>query len=128
LNGTQAYQAAYPKASYAAARAHGARLVAKGSIKAELERMTAKAEEKAGSAVLTMAEALQFVTRIVRCKPQLEPADSDLWQSIKISEFGTERRLPDKLAALARWCDLKGEGSEAEKNDELAELLRELRK
>jgi hypothetical protein len=34
----------------------------------------------------------------------------------------------DKLRAIELDNDLAGEGSEAEKNDEFAELLRELRK
>jgi integrase len=34
---------------------------------------------------------------------RLLPADSPLWQSIKTTKEGTEYRLPDKLAAIARW-------------------------
>src|SRR5262245_21541567 len=38
MNQTKAYMRVYPKSSYDAARAHAARLVTDGSIKAEIER------------------------------------------------------------------------------------------
>jgi hypothetical protein len=59
---------------------------------------------------------------------RLLPADSPLWQSIKTTKEGTEYRLPDKLAAIARWCDLKGEGIDAKADDALTGLLERIQK
>ena len=101
LNQTEAYQRAYPKASPDAARKHAPRLVAKGDIKAEIERMRQKAEEKAGSAVLTLAEKRMKLAEITRSNSE-------------------ETR--DKLSAIKIDNDLSGDGAEAEGNKALAGL------
>jgi hypothetical protein len=136
LTAADAYRAAYPKSSEAAARAHGARLVAKGNIKAEVARMRAKAEEKAGSAVLTLVEKRSFLARVVRARLGEGMIDADLVQAIDVERRKDGKgwkdihkiRVCDKLAAIEKDNDLAGEGSEAGKNDEFSELLKELRK
>lgn len=127
-NGTAAYRVAYPKSSEAAARSSAATLLAKPNIQAEIDEIRRKGAELAGSAALTLAEVHSFVARAVRARVAKLEADSDLWVSIKRGKDGTEYRLPDKLAAIARWCDLQGEGSEAGANDALSAMIGRLRK
>ena len=120
---TDAYAEAYPKASRPAACAHGARLMAKPEIRAELGRLRSLAEQQAGGAVLTLMEKRIFLARIVRACIAKLPEDSDLWASIKRTEAGVEFRLPCKLAAIREDNDLAGEGSEAEVQDAISEML-----
>jgi phage terminase small subunit len=136
LNATDSYAKAYPKATRRAARAHGARLVAKGSIKSEIARLRAAAQEKAGSAVLTLAEKRSFLARLLRINvAEIDVSkDGDLLAGLDRTE-GSEKteglvklRLADKLKAIELDNDLSGEGSEAGANDELAGLLARLRK
>jgi hypothetical protein len=128
LNGTEAYASAYPRATRSAARAQAARLLTKPSIQQEIARMRNKAEEMAGSAVMTLKEKREFLARLVRSQVGRLPGDSDLWNSIKTTEIGTEYRLPDKLKAIELDNDLAGEGSEAEGQDALAQLLERVMK
>lgn len=136
LNATEAYCAAYPNCSEESARSKASRLATKGNIQAEIERLRAKSDEKAGSAVLSRAEKRTFLARVVRCELGEGMPDADLIQSIDVEkkkEGDTwvdihKVRVCDKLGAIKLDNDLSGEGSEAEANDELAELLKELRK
>ena len=123
-----AYRAAYPKASRDSARKHSSRLMAEDEIRTEIARQRAEAEKIAGSSVLTCAEKRIFFARVVRASPALLPEESDLWQSIKRTESGTEFRLPDKLAAIKGDNDLAGTGKEAEANDALTQMLMRYRK
>lgn len=123
-----AYRTAYPKASEAAAATAGPRLFKNVQIQEEIARLRAKSDEKAGSAVLTRAEKRMFFARLVRARVAKEPANSDLWNSIKTTEQGVEYRLPDKLAAIKLDNDLAGEGSEAEGQDALGKLLERVMK
>lgn len=122
-NGTAAYRAAYPKSSAESARRSASELLTKPDIIAELARIRAVAESLPGSAPLTLAEKRNFIAGLVRAAPALLPPDSNLWQSVKVTEQGTEYRLPDKLAAIKLDNDLAGEGSESEANDALTALL-----
>lgn len=124
-NGTAAYRAAYPNSSQRAAEVGASRLLRKAEVKAKIEEIQAKAVTKAA---LTLAEVHDFLARVVRSQPALLERDSDLWQSIKQTESGTEYRLPDKLGCISRWCDLRGEGSQAEAQDALAGLLERVMK
>ena len=128
LNATQAYQEAYPKASYDSARTRGADLFANVDIQAEVDRMRKRAETLPGSAVLTLAQKRDFLARLVTASVTTTPADSDLWNSVKTTEFGHEFKLPCKLGAIKLDNDLAGEGSEAGANDMLAGLLGRIRK
>ncbi len=127
-NATGAYRAAYPRSTAAAARRSASDLLTKPDIQKEIQRLRDKADKKAGSAVLSLIEKRTFLARLVRGRVGKLPPDSDLWNSIKTTEMGTEYRLPDKLAAIKLDNDLAGEGSEAGANDGLAELLTRIRK
>lgn len=122
-NGTAAYLAAYPKSSEESARRSASDLLTNPDIQSEIARIRQEAERQPGGAVLTLAEVHDFLARLVRAKIGELPHDSDLFTSIEPTEFGHRYKLPDKLAAIARWCDIKGEGSEAKGSDALAGLL-----
>jgi hypothetical protein len=124
-NAADAYRAAYPNSAPASAERSGSRLLKNVEVKAKIEEIRAKAVTKAA---LTLAEVHDFLARVVRSQPALLERDSDLWQSIKQTESGTEYRLPDKLGCISRWCDLRGEGSQAEAQDALAGLLERVMK
>ncbi|MDB6172075.1 MAG: Terminase small subunit [Chthoniobacteraceae bacterium] len=123
LTATEAYLAAYPKASRRGAEVCGSRLLRNVEVSAEIARMRAVAEKMAGSAVLTLMEKRIFLARVVRAVISQLAADSDLWQSIKRTKDGIEFRLPDKLRAIELDNNLAGTGSEADANDALAGLL-----
>jgi hypothetical protein len=78
--------------------------------------MRSKADEMAGSAVLTLMEKRIFLARRVRCNlAEFDPkADGDLVQAVKDTEHGREYRLPDKIAAIKLDHDLSHEESEAQ--------------
>jgi hypothetical protein len=38
-----------------------------------------------------------------------------------------EFKIPDKLAAISRWCDLQGEGTASSANDAIAQLIASIR-
>ena len=103
LNATQAYLAAYPNSSEEGARRSASVLLTKLDVSAEIERMRRKAEERAGSAVLTLAEKRAKLAAIVR---QDKPV----------------------IKAIALDNDLAGEGSEAKGNEGLSALIARLRK
>lgn len=133
-SGTDAYCAAYPNTTKGAARRSASDLLAKEEIKAEIQRMRSEAEKAAGSAVLTLAQVHSFLHRVVTCRIADLPEDSDLFVSIKRhrtrEEDGgeiIEYKVPDKLGAIAKWMDLKGEGASAGADDQIAELLKRIR-
>lgn len=123
LTFSDAYRAAYPEAAPENARKNAARLTAREDIQAEIARLRAVADERAGSAVLTLMEKRIFLARIVRACVALLPEDSDLWQSIKRTEDATEFRLPDKLAAIRLDNDLAGEGATAGAEDAITQMI-----
>lgn len=133
LNATQAYLRAYPKCSEEAARRNGSRLLTKADVEAEIARMRRKAEEKSGSAVLTLAEKRKFLARVVRADLAAGDIDGDLLQSVDFErrQDGREiekQRVCDKLGAIKLDNDMAGEGSEAEANGALAALMGRIRK
>lgn len=128
LSPGKAYAAAYPSAKRP--DANSSRLMEKDGIVTEIERLRDKADKKAGSAIskaalrqLSKAQKRDFLARTVEAQIANLPRDSDLFVSMKSTEFGTEFRLGDKLAAIKLDNDLAGEGSEAEANDALSQLL-----
>jgi Terminase small subunit len=77
MNATEAYKAVYPKhGTNAAARAHGARLVANGNISARIAEILAAGAERAEvtvEQVLRELKALGFsdIGKVVRWRPEL---------------------------------------------------------
>jgi phage terminase small subunit len=99
LNQTEAYRAAYPRASYDTARNKAAQLVAKGCIQAEIERLREKADAAAGSAVLTLAEKRAALAAIVRAKDG-------------VTAGGIEVRAGDVVRAIALDSELAPSASD----------------
>ncbi len=92
------------------------------AVEAEIARIRAEADKVAGVAVLTVAEKRMFLARVVRACVASTPESSDLWQSIKRADEGTEYRLPDKLRTIMLDNDLAGDGPEAKSRHALAEM------
>lgn len=131
MTAAEAYGAAYPKAAPDSARKNAARLAGQAEVKAEVARMRAKADELAGSAVLTLMEKRIFLARIVRANlAELDTGkDGDLLTGYEDSpKTGIKLRIADKLEAIRLDSDLAGEGSEAQADDAISDLIRELRK
>jgi phage terminase small subunit len=57
---------AYPKSSPENARKNSPRLIGNETIKAEIQQLRNKADEMAGSAVMTLIEQRKFLARLVR--------------------------------------------------------------
>lgn len=104
LTQTAAYQAAYPRASYGTARAKASALVTKGSIRAEIQRLRAKADAMASSAVMTLMQKRVFLARVVRANVALLRPDSDFWTGVGKRRF----RMADKLRAIELDNELAG--------------------
>lgn len=122
-----AHAAAYPEAKGNAGRKYAYELLAKSEIEAEIARMRALAQEKAGESVMSVMEKRLFLARIVRAQVTLLPEDSDLWQSIKYTKYWTGYEMPNKLAAIVVDNDLASDGADALVDDSLAQLLTSLR-
>lgn len=82
--------------------------------------------------VLSIIEKREFLARVVRCQPHLEPDDSDLWQEIRIEETETATRITRKLPGKCECIKLDNEldGSDPATNalDQLATALARLGK
>ncbi len=128
LNGTDAYLAAYPKSSKAAAGRSASDLLKIPEIVSEIERLKSASATQPGYCVLTLAQKRDFLYRLVTAKVCELDANSDLWNSVKTAKEGTEYKLPDKLKAIETDNDLAGEGSEAKGNEGLAALIARIRK
>ena len=113
LSAGEAYRVAYPKSGAENARKNATRLMAKSEITAEIKAMRDKADLLGGSAVMDNLEKRIFCARVKRAQIALLGRDSDLWESMKVTEAGTEYRLPGKLAAIREDNNLAGEGAEA---------------
>ena len=127
-NAAAAYRAAYPSSSVDAANTSASRLLKNADIQAEVSRIRNAATGVVGMAVLSIAEKRDFIARLVRARVGELPRDSDLWQSIKTTDAGTEYRLPDKLRAIMADNDLAFDGAEAKGNEGLAALIARIRK
>ena len=128
LSNTDAHAAAYPRANRASSGSLAWKVLQRPEIRAEIARLRALAQEKAGSSVLTLIEKRQWLARIVRARPALLEEDSDLWQSVRRSHYGLVMKLPDKIAAIVADNDLAGHGDEAAANDSLSQLLASIRR
>lgn len=130
LTATAAYAAAYPNTKLNNARKNAPRLMDDDRIKSEVALLRAKADEKAGSAVMTCMEQRIFLARLLRANiTNLDLSkDGDLLASYQMTKHGIKLRLHDKLAAIARDNDLAGADSSAKANDSLAALLQRVRR
>lgn len=125
-----AYAAAYQNQSLkrSTASSCASELLGYADIQAEIARIRALGEERAGDSVMSILEKRRFLARLVRASLRQIPEDSDLWQGIKYTKDWTAYELPNKFTALAVDNDLTCDGPEAEMNDHLMELLASLRK
>lgn len=107
------------KCSQATAETTGPKMARDSQVALRIAWIRSQAEEKAkeiaGEAVLSIAEKRLFCARLVRAKVGTLDSKSELWNSIKVTQDGTEYKLPDKLRAIALDNDLAGDGSEANK-------------
>ncbi len=117
------YREAYPESEPENAHKNARRLTGNDDIQAEVARLRLLADDNAGPAVMDLIEKRKFLARIVRAQVSLLPADSDLWNSIKLTPSGTEFRMADKLLAIRLDNDLSGQGCTAEGDDALAGLI-----
>ncbi len=91
----KAYMEAYPNCSEASARSKASRLVTNGNIEAEIARLRGKAENRAGSAVLTLAVKRKFLHGVV-----VENEDERTCDRLKALELDAKLAgefTPDKL-------------------------------
>lgn len=116
---------AYEAAGYKRDDGCASRLLRNAKVAARVDWLKRQA---AAVDVLTIAEKRQFLARLVRCKPAVEPHDSDLWNGVEAVDGVIKYKLPDKLRAIALDNDLAGEGAEASGQKALAELVKRLRK
>ena len=114
---------AYVNAGYSNDRGAASRLSANVNI---LERVKWLKSQAASDTVLTIKEKREFCARLVRSKVGELGRDSDLWNSVKVTEDGTEYKLPDKLAAIRIDNDLAVEGAEAEANKAMEIIILKL--
>jgi phage terminase small subunit len=128
---TDAYLKAYPHSSPATARRASSALAGKPAVQEEIQQMRKKADEMAGSAVLTLAEKRTWLARLVRANAATlsTDKDGDLLAGLDIEERdGDSRikklRLADKLAAIKLDNDLSGDGFEAEAHKAIAVTVR----
>lgn len=111
LNATQAYLTAYPTASPENAAKNTTRLTKNDEITAEVERLREAAKQKAGGAVLTLAEKLDLLAGIARSRPDDAAADNPLCE-LRMSKQGPFYTFPDKLRAIEMHAKLSGELSD----------------
>jgi hypothetical protein len=121
---TEAYCAAYPRATSESARKHAARLKAQADVREEIERMRKLAEEKAGAAIMQLFEKRKFLARVVRARVGSLGENSDLLQSIRRGKNIVEWKLPDKIAAIQLDNKMAGQGEADGADDSIAKLIR----
>jgi hypothetical protein len=77
-----------------------------------LKRVREIQRAAATATTLTIREKREFFARLVLTRLSEEPADSDLWQELRITTEGSTRKLLDKLRAIAIDNDLSDEGNQ----------------
>jgi hypothetical protein len=103
-NGTAAYMAAYPDVKRVTARTEASKLLTKPYIKAEIERIRAKVEEKAQ---MTRDEAIAMCVEILRAAPAAAGMDNPLCE-LKMSKAGPFAAFPDKRGVMERLAKMLG--------------------
>lgn len=127
-SGTDAYQAAYPRASRNSAQAKACLLLRRERIIAEIVRLRAEAQTEQGSTLMTLIEKRQYLARVVRSRPALLVYESDLWQTISETRYCAIYRVPDKITAIILDNKLAGHGGDNAMQDELSQLLVSIRR
>ena len=124
LSQAEAYRAAYPKCSRAAAASNSPRLMGNDGVQAEIKRIRRAAEVLMGGCVLTLAMKRQFLYEVVTTAPGTITEKSHLCQEftrsraasggrIDAGEWVTEKvKLPDKIRAILADNDLAGESAD----------------
>lgn len=123
MDGKAAYMEAFPDSAPLSAEASASRMLRNDKVQAEIQRIRDMGAGMAYDAAMEIAEVHSFLARVVRSRIATLPDDSDLWQSIKRTESGTEYKVPDKLGAIAHWSNLKGKGSAASAQDAITAML-----
>lgn len=126
VSATRAYMAAHPNASYKTADGAAYMVLKRPEVEAEILRLQAQAQQADGSAVMSLIEKRSFLARVVRAQIALLPRDSDLWESVHDSSWGTFYRLPDKIEAIN--LDNKLSADDPMQQDSLMQLLISVRK
>ena len=111
-----AYQAAYPGTSDESAMASSSRLLKYVKIQTEIARLRQRAEELAGSKVMTLVQTLEYLSAVVRTPiGQLTPDDplTQDWRE-EHNAFGLKKRVKacDKLRAIETLSRLLGRFNE----------------
>jgi phage terminase small subunit len=127
LNQTEAYRAAYPKATTATAGANGHELLKNTEITAEIARLREAAKNAADGPVLTLADKLKFLAEVVQTNVGEINEDSRLCQEFtdEVTAMGAKKKykMPCKLRALELHAKLSGELSDKVQVSADADLL-----
>ena len=124
----EAYGKCFPKSAKKSWNSACGRILRRADVVAYMAWIRA---QSAHSSVLTLLEKREFLARVVRCKINSEPDDSDLWQEFRTTETDTSttviRKLPSKTDAIKLDNDLSGDDPKVNALDALATALANLR-
>lgn len=124
----EAYRTVYPRAKESSASPMAARILKRPDVVAYETAMRRAAQSEAH---LTLEEKRNFLARVVRCRIDQEPNDSDLWQEIRDHETETSitrhRKLPSKTDCIKLDNELAGDDPATNAIDQLAQALAKLR-
>ena len=96
---------AYTIAGYSPDRGGACNLSAKPSVRARIEELR---EAAASEAVLTLAEAQQFLSRVVKTPIGKVDEMSELAQEVRYDETGRTIKMPRKLEAITQLAKING--------------------
>jgi len=127
---TDAYRAAYPKCrSHRSAKAGVREAMKKPWVQEYLRQYRAEVIQRSiHDALISRQEIAAFLTAVIRTPASQVDELSRLCQSFKQTATGFEIRMPGKLQAIDRLCDLMGWWHTPEKSpDPLLDLLESIR-
>ena len=128
---TDAYLAAYPRCrTRDSARTGLTRLAAKPWVQEYLRQHRAEVVARITSEVIaSRRETLEFLTAVIRTPAGAVDALSSLCQQFKETPRVKQIRMPKKLRAVARVCEMMGWTAQdhCEKEDPLMDLLERIR-
>lgn len=99
-----AYQEAYG-CTYDTAHSNACLLRANAGIRARIDELNARTEEKT---LMTQHEALLWLQDLITKPGGQITADSPLCNGTKQTQFGTQVLVPDKLAGLKTYAQMRG--------------------